>query len=100
MSVHSDNKESPHPPKVDEAHEQIQRAEQPYTIFSSREKKWIIAAVTVIACFSPLASNIYYPALNALATDLHTSLSLMNLTLTSYMVGKPHTRETVYCITD
>ncbi|BCR95062.1 uncharacterized protein AKAW2_20002A [Aspergillus luchuensis] len=86
MSVHSDNKESPHLPKMDEAHEEIQIAEQPYTIFNSRAKKWIIAAVTVIACFSPLASNIYYPALNTLATDLHTSLSLMNLTLTSYMI--------------
>lgn len=93
MSVHSDNKESPQLAKADEAHEQIQiveQAEQPYTIFNSRAKKWIIAAVSVIACLSPLASNIYYPALNALATDLHTSLSLMNLTLTLYMVSKPH----------
>lgn len=39
MSVHSDNKESPHLPKMDEAHEQIQIAEQPYTIFNSRAKK-------------------------------------------------------------
>ncbi len=38
--------------------------------------------------FSPVSGQIYFPALNPLARDLHVSASLINLTLTSYMVRK------------
>lgn len=61
----------------------------PYTIFTRAEKRFIILMVSLGACFSPLSSNIYYPALNALATDLKVSESLINLSLTTYMVGFP-----------
>ena len=43
----------------------------------------------MVACggfFSPLSANIYFPALNPLARDLHVSNELINLSLTSYMV--------------
>ncbi|KAG9792292.1 hypothetical protein KCU88_g907, partial [Aureobasidium melanogenum] len=36
--------------------------------------------------FSPVSANIYFPALNPLAQDLHVSDTLINLTLTSYMI--------------
>ena len=36
--------------------------------------------------FSPVSGQIYFPALNALSTDLHVSNTLINLTLTSYMI--------------
>lgn len=36
--------------------------------------------------FSPVSGQIYFPALVPLATDLHVSNSLINLTLTSYMI--------------
>lgn len=36
--------------------------------------------------FSPVSANIYFPALNTLARDLHVSNTLINLTLTSYMI--------------
>lgn len=36
--------------------------------------------------FSPVSANIYFPALETLARDLHVSNSLINLTLTSYMI--------------
>jgi multidrug resistance protein len=36
--------------------------------------------------FSPVSGQIYFPALNALAEDLHVTDTLINLTLTSYMV--------------
>ena len=39
------------------------------------------------AFFSPVSSNIYYPALNSMAASVHVSGSLINLTITSYMVS-------------
>ena len=38
------------------------------------------------AFISPTSANIYFPALNPLAADLHVSNTLINLTLTSYMI--------------
>lgn len=42
--------------------------------------------VTVAAFISPTSANIYFPALNPLQQDLHVSTTLINLTLTSYMI--------------
>jgi len=42
--------------------------------------------VAIAGFFSPLSANIYFPALNTLATDFHVSSSIINLTLTSYMI--------------
>ncbi|KAJ9639624.1 hypothetical protein H2204_003694 [Knufia peltigerae] len=58
----------------------------PYSIFTKREKMGIIVLVAYASVFSPLSSFIYYPALTAVATSLHTSLSKVNLTVTSYMI--------------
>jgi MFS family permease len=50
----------------------------------------------MVACtsfFSPLSANIYFPSLPSLAKDLKVSNSLINLSLTSYMIfqGLPPT---------
>lgn len=66
--------------------EPASREEAPYTAFTTRQKRVIIFMASLGAFFSPLAGNIYYPALNTLASDLHVSKTLINLTLTSYMV--------------
>ncbi|KIW93379.1 uncharacterized protein Z519_05984 [Cladophialophora bantiana CBS 173.52] len=42
--------------------------------------------VAFASCFSPVSSFIYYPALTAIPKDLHTTLSRVNLTITSYMI--------------
>lgn len=42
--------------------------------------------VSLAGFFSPLSANIYFPALNTLAEDFGTTESVMNLTLTSYMI--------------
>jgi len=42
--------------------------------------------VACAAFFSPLSANIYFPALTSLSQDLHVSNSLINLSLTSYMI--------------
>jgi hypothetical protein len=57
-----------------------------YSVFSKNMKRYIVATASFAGFFSPLSSQIYFPALNTLATDLHVSISLINLTLTSYMV--------------
>ena len=58
----------------------------PYTVFSQRQKLFIVLAATFASTFSPLSANIYYPALNAIGEELDISDSLLNLTITSYMV--------------
>lgn len=59
---------------------------KPYSSFGSMEKKMIVLAATIAAFFSPFTAQIYFPALNQLATDLHVTSSKINLTMTTYMV--------------
>lgn len=81
----------------------------PYTIFDTRQKWLIVCIVSVAAtcpslpppsppCLHPwlthpppapvsgFASNIYFPALPAVAADLRVSVELVTLTVTSYLV--------------
>ena len=60
--------------------------EPPFSVFSRGEKTFLVVMASLAALFSPLSANIYYPALNVLATDLNVSNSLINLTITSYLV--------------
>jgi hypothetical protein len=57
-----------------------------YSVFSKNEKLFIVLMAALGAFFSPLSGTIYFPALNSLAAHLHVSNSLINLTITSYMV--------------
>ncbi|MCJ1301579.1 hypothetical protein MMC08_004380 [Hypocenomyce scalaris] len=57
-----------------------------HSIFSERMKKFIVFMTAWGGFFSPLSANIYFPALNTLAADFKVSNSLINLTLTSYMI--------------
>jgi MFS family permease len=58
----------------------------PYSIFTSEQKTLIIAIVSIAATFSAFASNIYFPAIPAIARDLSVTPELINLTVTSYMI--------------
>ena len=60
--------------------------EEPYSVFTKRQKWMIAIAASVSTFFSPLASSIYYPALNTVASDLHVSNTLINLTITVFSV--------------
>ena len=60
--------------------------EPPFSIFGRREKTFIVIMASLAALFSPLSANIYYPALTVLAEDLNVSNTLINLTITSYLV--------------
>ncbi|CZR64513.1 related to synaptic vesicle transporter SVOP and related transporters (major facilitator superfamily) [Phialocephala subalpina] len=60
--------------------------EPPYHVFTLAKKKQLVYIVSLAGLFSPLSSNIYFPALGQIATDLKTSISLVSLTITVYMV--------------
>ncbi|KAF7714093.1 Uncharacterized protein PECH_003266 [Penicillium ucsense] len=60
--------------------------EAPNSIFDRRQKWLIVTIVSTAATFSGFASNIYFPALPTIASDLNVSLELVDLTVTSYLI--------------
>lgn len=69
--------------------------EAAFSIWSPKEKRLIILTASIAAFFSPVSAQIYFPALNTIAKDLSVSNTLINLTITTYMVspGKHKTME-------
>ncbi|KAF4958543.1 hypothetical protein FSARC_10995 [Fusarium sarcochroum] len=65
---------------------ETQLPKHPYSIFDKRQKSLIVLIVSVAATFSGFASNIYFPALPTIAHDFDTSIELINLTVTSYLI--------------
>lgn len=59
---------------------------QPYTEFSKTERRVIVLLIALAAWFSTLSSFIYFPAISSVAEDVGCSISLINLTVTSYLV--------------
>ena len=67
--------------------EAFSRVQTPvWSIFTTKQKRFIVLMVAMAGFFSPLSANIYFPALNTLAVDFEVSSSIINLTLTSYMI--------------
>ncbi|KAJ5318777.1 Major facilitator superfamily domain general substrate transporter [Penicillium brevicompactum] len=64
----------------------LSEAVPPYSSFSPAKKRYIVATAAGAGLFSSLSAQIYFPALNTLADDLNVSTSLINLTVTSYMI--------------
>ncbi|KAI4181770.1 MAG: hypothetical protein L6R41_006419 [Letrouitia leprolyta] len=73
---------------MSDSHGDIEKAQHDtrYSNFSTAQKRWIIALVAFAGMFSPLSSFIYYPAISTLASDLAVTITLINLTITSYMI--------------
>ncbi|CAI4213973.1 unnamed protein product [Parascedosporium putredinis] len=59
---------------------------QLHTIFDRRQKVVIVFLVATAATFSGFASNIYFPALPTVASDLNVSIELVNLSVTTYLI--------------
>jgi multidrug resistance protein len=57
-----------------------------FSTFSVRQKMGITALVSLASVFSPISATIYVPALPTIADDLHVSVTLVNLSVTSYMI--------------
>lgn len=60
--------------------------EAPFSIFTTGQKQLIVFLAATAGVFSPITGSIYFPALNILAQDYHVSNSLINLTVTTYLV--------------
>ena len=58
-----------------------------WSVWSPKEKKMIIFAASFGSLFSPMTGQIYLPALNTIAKDLHVSNSLVVLSITTYLVS-------------
>ncbi|KAJ5381201.1 uncharacterized protein N7496_003629 [Penicillium cataractarum] len=58
----------------------------PYHVFSRSRKMQMVYIVSLAAIFSPLSSNIYFPALGLISKELNVSISLTTLTVTVYMI--------------
>lgn len=58
----------------------------PYSIFTTAERRMTLVMAAFAAFISPLSSTIYLPALNTLASHYDVSNSLINLTVTSYLI--------------
>ena len=57
-----------------------------YSNFTKGQKRWTVLLVAFAGMFSPLSSFIYYPAIHTIALDLGVTITLINLTVTSYMI--------------
>lgn len=62
--------------------------EPPYSVLGEPVKISIILTASFAAIISPISSSIYFPALNSLAQDLDVSVSLITLTVTTYLVSQ------------
>lgn len=58
----------------------------PHSTFTKRQKTIITILVSLASVFSPISATIYVPALPTIAKDLNVSISLINLSVTSYMI--------------
>ncbi|KAF8585839.1 MFS general substrate transporter [Ramaria rubella] len=57
-----------------------------YSVWNTRQKWFLIALAALAGLFSPLTANSYFPAIQTIADAFHTSVELINVTVTVYMV--------------
>ena len=62
------------------------QASTPYSTFGRYERIFIITMAAIASIMSPISSQIYYPALPILSEHYQTSITLMNLSVTVYMI--------------
>nr|POE72224.1 itaconate transport protein [Quercus suber] len=62
--------------------------EEPYHIFSSRMKGFLVFMVSLVAALSGLSSNIFFPAQPAIAEDLQITPQIVNLSITTYIIAQ------------
>ena len=62
------------------------KSEKPYSAFSNSAKWFIVAMTSMAAFFSPLSGQIYFPVLPILTDIYHLSSSLINVSVTTYLI--------------
>ncbi|KAE8350156.1 major facilitator superfamily domain-containing protein [Aspergillus coremiiformis] len=58
----------------------------PYCALSERRKISVMLTASFSGIISPISASIYYPALPSLAKEMHVSISLINLTIMTYLI--------------
>ena len=64
----------------------VSSGREPYSVFHKSTRIFIVAMASICCFVSPLSANIYFPALNPIAADLHVSPSLINVSVTTFMI--------------
>lgn len=60
--------------------------DEPWSIWSSGQRKAIIVAASCGTLLSQLATMLYYPSLDRMARDLNVSEDLINLSITTFVI--------------
>ena len=63
-----------------------QDSHAPHTICTPWEKRLIVVTASAAGFFFPISANIYFPALNSLSRNYGVSETMVNLTVTVYMI--------------
>lgn len=58
-----------------------------YCVLPEWEKIALMLTASFAAIISPISSSIYLPAVNVLSRDLNVSISLINVTISTYLVS-------------
>lgn len=61
-------------------------SQKPYTSFTTPQKWFIVSMATAASFFSPLSGQIYFPVLPVLTQNYHLSQTLLNISVTTYMI--------------
>ncbi|EFQ25824.1 major facilitator superfamily transporter [Colletotrichum graminicola] len=72
--------------EVENQYHQHSETEEPFSIYSKKQKWTIIVIIGLAGLFSGLSSNIYNPSLDVISRELKASASQVSLTITSYLV--------------
>lgn len=75
-------------PKVEGDVRMQPEAVQPlvYSIYTRRQKSFIVFMSSLGGFFSPLSANTYLPSIPKLSASLNVSTTLMNLTITAFLI--------------
>ncbi|KDQ60452.1 hypothetical protein JAAARDRAFT_174578 [Jaapia argillacea MUCL 33604] len=57
-----------------------------HSVFTKRQKWFIVVMAAIAGMFSPFTINIYFPAIPTIAAAFHKTVELINLSVTVYMV--------------
>lgn len=60
--------------------------DDPWSVWSTQGKRVIIFSASFASLLSPLSSQIYFPALEPIARDLHVSNTKVNLSISTYII--------------
>lgn len=80
-------KKSSKPTEEVQGHAQALASAQPvYSIYTRRQKTFIVFMSGLGGFFSPLSANTYLPSIPSLKVDLGVSVTLINLTVTAFLI--------------